>query len=88
MKSHNPSFLPRSSILDALIRRVEHSNDRAMLRRVLHMALHPFEDSWHGREFDDFNGGTFIYEGDEEEEKRFTGDVPRAGRGMQCSCSS
>ncbi|KAK3902966.1 hypothetical protein C8A05DRAFT_43729 [Staphylotrichum tortipilum] len=90
MKLSNPSFLPRSYILDDLIRRVEHSNDRAMLRRVLHMALHPFEDSWSGREFPNYDGsgGTFVYEGDPEEEQKWTGDVPRAGRGMQCSCSS
>ena len=63
--------------------RVEKSGERAVLARVLHMALHPFEDSWAGRSFDNV-----AYEGDREEEVRWTSDVPRAERALQCSCSS
>lgn len=83
MKKVNPSFIPRSFILDELIKRVEKEGERDVLRRVMHMALHPFEDSWHGKEF----GGS-TYEGDPEEEARWTADVPKFERAMQCSCSS
>lgn len=83
MKLVNPSFIPRSFILDEIIKRVEKQGERDVLRRVMHMALHPFEDSWHGKEAD---GAT--YAGDEEEEARWTGDVPKFERAMQCSCSS
>ncbi|KAI1813634.1 UPF0061-domain-containing protein [Poronia punctata] len=83
MKKVNPSFIPRSWILDEIIRRVEKENDRDVLGRVMTMALHPFEDNWAGREFD---GKT--YEGDKDEETRWIADVPRQGRAMQCSCSS
>lgn len=83
MKRVNPSFVPRSFILDEVIRRVEKEGERDVLRRVLHMALNPFEDEWHGREFDGA-----AYEGDREEEVRWTGDVPKFERAMQCSCSS
>ena len=69
----NVQFIPRSWILDELIKRVEQGGEREVLNRVMNMALHPFEDSWGG---------------DEAEEERFCGDVPRKGRGMQCSCSS
>ena len=84
MRKVNPNFVPRGWILDEIIRRVEKDGERDVLRRVMQMALHPFEESWAGRTFED---GT-TYEGDKEEEKRWTGDVPRAGRAMQCSCSS
>ncbi|EAQ83824.1 hypothetical protein CHGG_10228 [Chaetomium globosum CBS 148.51] len=83
MKSVNPNFVPRGWILDEVIRRVEKGGERDVLKRVMHMALHPFEDSWAGREFDGV-----VYEGDREEEVRWTGDVPKAERAMQCSCSS
>lgn len=83
MKRVNPSFIPRSFILDEVIRRVEKDGERDVLRRVLHMALHPFEDEWHGKEFEGLT-----YEGDREEEVRWTGDVPKFERAMQCSCSS
>lgn len=83
MKRVNPSFIPRSYILDEVIQRVEKGGERDVLRRVMHMALHPFEDQWDGKEF----GGT-AYEGDREEEVRWTDDVPRLQRAMQCSCSS
>ena len=66
-------FIPRSWILDEVIQRVERQGERDVLRRVMHMSLHPFEDSW-GQ--------------DVEEEERFCGDVPRPKRAMQCSCSS
>jgi serine/tyrosine/threonine adenylyltransferase len=83
MKQVNPSFVPRGWILDEIIRRVEKDGGRDILRRAMHMALHPFEESWHGREF---QGG--IYQGDPEEEQRWIGDVPQQERALQCSCSS
>lgn len=83
MRLVNPNFIPRSFILDEIIRRVEKDGERDVLRRVMHMALHPFEDEWNGKEL----GGS-TYEGDREEELRWTGDVPKFRRAMQCSCSS
>lgn len=83
MKRVNPNFVPRGWILDEVIRRVEKGGERDVLRRVAHLALHPFEDSWAGREFDGV-----LYEGDKEEEERWTSDVPRTERALQCSCSS
>ena len=83
MKSVNPNFVPRGWVLDEVIKRVEKDGERDVLDRLMHMSLHPFEDSWAGRTFE----GT-RYEGDPEEEARWTGDVPKIGRAMQCSCSS
>ncbi|PHH81622.1 hypothetical protein CDD82_315 [Ophiocordyceps australis] len=83
MKRVNPNFVPRGWILDELIARVQKAGDRQVLRRAMHMALHPFEDEWHGKLFDGVE-----WEGDSEEEKRWTGDVPWTERAMQCSCSS
>lgn len=83
MKQVNPNFVPRGWILDEIIRRVEKEGDRQVLDRVMQMALHPFNDSWSGKEFD---GAT--WQGDAEEEQRWVGDVPRLERAMQCSCSS
>jgi len=83
MKQVNPSFIPRSWILDEVIRRVEKEGERDVLNRVMHMALNPFEESWAGQTIDGVE-----YEGDREEEIRWTSDVPRFGRAMQCSCSS
>ncbi|GAP85627.2 putative fmp40 found in mitochondrial proteome [Rosellinia necatrix] len=83
MKKVNPSFIPRGWILDEVIRRVEKEKERDILDRVMTMALHPFEDSWAGRDFD---GKT--YDGDKEEETRWISDVPKVGRALQCSCSS
>jgi uncharacterized protein YdiU (UPF0061 family) len=73
MKKVNPKFIPKAWILDELIKRVEKGDEREILDRVLHMALYPFEESWGW---------------DAAEEERFCGDVPRAERAMQCSCSS
>ncbi|KAK3320939.1 hypothetical protein B0T19DRAFT_431023 [Cercophora scortea] len=87
MKSVNPNFVPRGWILDEVIRRVEKGGEREVLKRVMHLALHPFEDSWAGRTFEEDGEGE-VYVGDREEEERWTGDVPRAGRALQCSCSS
>lgn len=83
MKKVNPSFIPRGYILDEVIQRVEKGGERDVLRRVMHMALHPFEDQWDGKQFEGE-----VYKGDREEEVRWTGDVPRFQRAMQCSCSS
>ncbi|WPA99768.1 uncharacterized protein RHO25_004387 [Cercospora beticola] len=73
MKAVNPNFVPRSWILDEVITEVEKKGNREILDRVMTMALDPFADRW---------------EGDKEEQDRFTGDVPRYQRAMQCSCSS
>ncbi|KAF2145994.1 uncharacterized protein K452DRAFT_355478 [Aplosporella prunicola CBS 121167] len=73
MKSVNPKFVPRGWVLDELIQRVEHKEERNVLRTVMNMALNPFEEQW----------GV-----NAEDEDRFCGDVPRLGRAMQCSCSS
>ncbi|KAK2755663.1 hypothetical protein FQN54_005812 [Arachnomyces sp. PD_36] len=73
MKAVNPNFLPRSWVLDEVIERVERKGDREVLGRVMNMALKPFQEGW----------GV-----DEEEEKRFCGNVPRFQRAMMCSCSS
>lgn len=73
MKKVNPKFIPKSWILDEVIRRVEKDGEREILDRVMHMALHPFEESWGW---------------DAKEEERFCGDVPNTNRAMQCSCSS
>ncbi|KAK0651347.1 hypothetical protein B0T16DRAFT_403714 [Cercophora newfieldiana] len=83
MKKVNPNFVPRGWILDEIIKRVEKEGERDVLRRAMHMALHPFEESWDGRVFDGES-----YKGDEDEEVRWTGDVPKVKRAMQCSCSS
>ncbi|KAL9948117.1 hypothetical protein ACHAQF_003772 [Verticillium nonalfalfae] len=83
MKAVNPNFVPRNWVLDEIIRRVEKDGERDVLRRAMHMALHPFEDAWHGETVE----GT-VYEGDQEEEARWVGDVPKLERAMQCSCSS
>lgn len=83
MKKVNPNFIPRGWILDEVIKRVEKNDERDVLDRVMHMSLHPFEDSWAGRAFEGRE-----YGGDKDEETRWTGDVPRTGRGLQCSCSS
>lgn len=66
-------FTPRGWILDEVIERVERKGDRAVLGRVMQMALNPFEEEW----------GL-----NKEEEERFCGDVPRFKRAMMCSCSS
>ncbi|EFY86716.1 hypothetical protein J3458_021937 [Metarhizium acridum] len=83
MKRVNPNFVPRSWVLDEVIRRVEKEGERDVLNRIMHMALNPFEDEWHGKIFDGV-----VYKGDAEEEQRWVGEVPRPGRLMQCSCSS
>ena len=83
MKAVNPNFTPRGWIMDEVIKRVERGGERDVLRRVMHMALHPFEDAWDGNEFDGVR-----YQGDREEELRWTSNVPRTERALQCSCSS
>ncbi|TQN74636.1 UPF0061 protein [Colletotrichum shisoi] len=83
MKAVNPNFVPRGWVLDEIIKRVEKDGERDVLRRVMHMALHPFEDSWDGK---DIEGRE--YKGDKAEEERWVGDVPKLKRAIQCSCSS
>ncbi|EFQ30018.1 uncharacterized protein GLRG_05162 [Colletotrichum graminicola M1.001] len=83
MKAVNPNFVPRGWVLDEIIKRVEKDGERDVLRRVMHMALHPFEDSWDGKEIEGRQ-----YKGDKAEEERWVGDVPKMKRAIQCSCSS
>ncbi|KAK2066036.1 UPF0061-domain-containing protein [Colletotrichum caudatum] len=83
MKAVNPNFVPRGWVLDEIIKRVEKDGERDVLRRVAHMALHPFEDSWDGKETEGRQ-----YKGDRAEEERWVGDVPKFKRAIQCSCSS
>ncbi|KAG8526214.1 uncharacterized protein KY384_000207 [Bacidia gigantensis] len=78
MKGVNPKFVPRSWILDEIIRKVEFEGEREVLTRVMRMATNPFQERWA-----DGNDKEAI-----AEEERWCGDVPREGRGMQCSCSS
>lgn len=73
MKAVNPNFVPRNWVLEEIISRVERDGDRGVLQRVMEMVQRPFEDSWEGL------GG---------DAERWTGDVPRAKRATQCSCSS
>lgn len=73
MKDVNPKFIPRSWVLDEIIQKVEHGGERDIMKRVMAMAEHPFEEEWGA---------------DREEEERWCGDVPRHERMMQCSCSS
>ncbi|KFY29635.1 hypothetical protein V494_08595 [Pseudogymnoascus sp. VKM F-4513 (FW-928)] len=48
MKAVNPNFIPRSWILDEVIRRVEKEGEREVLGRVMKMALNPFDETWGG----------------------------------------
>ena len=73
MKKLNPKFVARGWVLDELIKKVQDDGDKEALTRAMMMAERPFEDSWGGPR---------------EEEERWCGDVPRAGRGIMCSCSS
>lgn len=83
MKQANPKFVPRGWVLDEVIRRVEKEGERDVLRRLITMALHPFEDAWNEKELDGV-----IYRGKRSEEERWTGDFQPTKRGLQCSCSS
>lgn len=85
MRAVNPSFVPRSWVLDELIRRVEKDGERDVLARIMRMATHPFEEAWDGQTLD---GETEPWKGDAEEERRWTTEVPKLKRAMQCSCSS
>ena len=74
MKKANPKFIPRSWVLDEVIKRVGEGGERKIIDQVMEMALNPFNDEWQT--------------GDREQEERFCGDVPRTRRQMMCSCSS
>jgi uncharacterized protein YdiU (UPF0061 family) len=73
MSSVNPNFVPRGWLLDDIIDRVQNKNEREILKGVMEMSLHPFEDAWGWNE---------------EVEEQYCGDVPRFRRAIQCSCSS
>lgn len=72
MAAVNPNFVPRNWVLEEIIARVEKGGDREVLGAVMELVQRPFEDTWDGV-------------GDAQ---RWTGDVPRAKRATQCSCSS
>ena len=76
MKGVNPKFVARGWVLDEVIRKVEVEADKDVMVRVMRMCADPFAESW-GRS-----------DSEKEEEERWCGDVPRAGRGIMCSCSS
>ncbi|KAG9204750.1 hypothetical protein G6514_009980 [Epicoccum nigrum] len=73
MRAVNPSFVPRSWILDELIDRIEKKGEREILPQIMKLNLNPFSDEWGW---------------DASEEQRFIGDVPKYKGLMQCSCSS
>jgi serine/tyrosine/threonine adenylyltransferase len=73
MKSVNPNFVPRGWLLDEVIERVEKKGERDILKGIMEMVYDPFKDDWGWKQ---------------DEEQRFTGDVPRFQRALQCSCSS
>lgn len=73
MAAVNPNFVPRNWVLEEIIGRVEKGGDREVLGAVMEMVQRPFEDEWDGLG---------------EDAQRWTGDVPRAKRATQCSCSS
>jgi uncharacterized protein YdiU (UPF0061 family) len=73
MKAVNPNFVPRGWLLDEIIDRVQNKGDRDILQGVMEMSLNPFQDEW---------------KWNEEIEKKYSGDVPRLRRAIQCSCSS
>jgi len=75
MKAVNPKFVPKAWVLDEVIQRVQRKKDIAVLKKVLNMALNPFQEHWGP-------------ESEWEEEERFCGDVPVNTMGLQCSCSS
>ena len=78
MKAVNPKFIPRSWVLDELIRRVDQGGERDVIQRVMRMVENPFSEHWAGEEEKEARA----------EEERWCGDVPRESRAMQCSCSS
>lgn len=84
MKAVNPNFVPRSWILDEVITEVEKKGNRDILNQVMLMALDPFADAWEGVG----GGGDGHNQRSKELQDRWTGDVPRYQRAMQCSCSS
>ncbi|KAK5997118.1 Protein adenylyltransferase SelO [Cladobotryum mycophilum] len=71
MRRVNPNFIPRGWILDEVIRRVEKEGEREVLDRIMHMALHPFEDAWDGETIDGA-----AWKGDKEEEQRWLSPSP------------
>ncbi|KAK9495983.1 hypothetical protein V1508DRAFT_409011 [Lipomyces doorenjongii] len=79
MNNVNPKFVLRNWILNEVIERVEKLGDRKVLDHVLHLALHPFEETWTSEE-----ESAERY----KDEQRFSGDVPMEGQGITCSCSS
>lgn len=78
MHAVNPAFLPRSWILDEIIQRVEKQGDTAVLQHVMKLVLQPFDpDRWEACSAEET-----------QDQERWCADVPKVGRGMQCSCSS
>ncbi|EXJ60906.1 hypothetical protein A1O7_05059 [Cladophialophora yegresii CBS 114405] len=73
MRMVNPNFVPRGWLLDDIIDRVQNKKERDILKGVMEMTSHPFEDGWGWNE---------------DVEEKYCGDVPRFRRAIQCSCSS
>ena len=78
MNKVNPKFVLRQWVLEEVIKSTTSEKGvgvkhHEMLDMVLKMSLDPFKDEWGG---------------DKAEEERLCGDVPKANRGFQCSCSS
>lgn len=69
----NPKFVPRSWILEEIIKRVEKGGERKVLQDVMKLVEKPFEESW-GEEVEDA--------------ERWCAEVPKEKRAAQCSCSS
>ena len=76
MRKTNPHFVLRQWVLEEVIKRVTQHTSDPILKDVLHMALHPFEDEWTNLTLD------------KETQQAFCGDVPKEDRSTQCSCSS
>ena len=78
MSKVNPKFVLRQWILEEVIKNTKSEKgvgveNKEMLETVLKMSLEPFNQEWGNNK---------------AEEERLCGDVPKADRGFQCSCSS
>ncbi|TGZ82934.1 UPF0061-domain-containing protein [Ascodesmis nigricans] len=81
LKKWNPKFVPRSWVLDEVIKKCEKAEKdgeweagKRVLEEVMRMVERPGEENWDGI--------------DEARAERWCGIVPKEGRAAQCSCSS
>lgn len=73
MHKVNPKFVLKSWIMDEVIQKAKNSGDFEMYNQILQMSCSPFQETWgFEKAFED----------------RVTGDTPKTGRDIQCSCSS